>query len=87
MSAAIPVTLKLYASLGAYLPPGASRNEIALEVAEGTTIKELLDAHSVPRESCHLVLLNGVFQSPAVRASVRLEAGDALAVWPPVAGG
>lgn len=87
MSATIPVTLKLYASLGAYLPPGASRNEIVLEVAEGTTIKDLLDARSVPREACHLVLLNGVFQPPAARAGVRLKAGDALAVWPPVAGG
>lgn len=81
------VTLKLYASLGAYLPPHAERNEAAIEVAEGTSIKDLLDAHNVPRESCHLVLLNGIFQAPAMRGAVKLKPGDAVAVWPPVAGG
>ncbi|MFM9941871.1 MAG: MoaD/ThiS family protein [Hyphomicrobiaceae bacterium] len=81
------VTLKLYASLGAYLPPHAERNEAPIEVGEGTSIKDLLDRYQVPGESCHLVLLNGIFQAPAVRAHVVLKPGDAVAVWPPVAGG
>ena len=81
------VTLKLYASLGGFLPAGAERNMIDLEVPEGTTIRALLDNYSVPPQSCHLVLLNGVFQPPATRTSVQLKPGDALAVWPPVAGG
>jgi sulfur carrier protein ThiS len=81
------VTLKLYASLGVYLPAHAERNEAKVEVAEGTTIKDLLDRHKVPRESCHLVLLNGIFQAPAVRGQKTLAPGDAIAVWPPVAGG
>jgi sulfur carrier protein ThiS len=81
------VTLKLYASLGAYLPQHAEYNAAPVDVAEGTSIKDLLDAHNVPREACHLVLLNGIFQAPAVRAQVKLKAGDAVAVWPPVAGG
>jgi molybdopterin converting factor small subunit len=81
------VTLKLYASLGQYLPEGASRNEIPLEIAEGTSIWALLDAHHVPRGSCHLVLLNGHYQAPAARDEAKLKNGDAVAVWPPVAGG
>lgn len=81
------VTLKLYASLGQYLPANAARNEARIEVADGLTIRELLESHQVPREACHLVLLNGVFQPPAKRAEVRLKDGDAVAVWPPVAGG
>lgn len=83
----IPVTLKLYASLGVFLPPGASRNEAIVSVAPGTSIWDLIDRHNVPRASCHLVLLNGHFQPPPSRASVTLRAGDAVAVWPPVAGG
>ncbi len=81
------VKLKLYASLGAYLPAHAERNEAAVDVGDGTTIKELLDRYNVPRESCHLVLLNGIFQAPAVRGAVKLKPGDHVAVWPPVAGG
>lgn len=81
------VTLKLYASLGTFLPEGAERNMIDLDVPEGTTIRSLLDHHNVPPQSCHLVLLNGHFQPPATRTAVELKDGDALAVWPPVAGG
>jgi sulfur carrier protein ThiS len=81
------ITLKLYASLGQYLPPGAQRNEAVVEVVEGTTIWDILDAHNVPRGSCHLVLVNGHFQPPAARGITLLKPGDAVAVWPPVAGG
>lgn len=81
------VTLKLYASLGTHLPVGAERNEASVEIPEGATIWDLIDAHNVPRASCHLVLLNGHFQPPSSRGSIALKPGDAVAVWPPVAGG
>ena len=81
------VTLKLYASLGQYLPGHAERNEAIVEASDGTTIGQLLARHKVPPEACHLVLLNGIFQPPARRSEVRLQNGDAVAVWPPVAGG
>ncbi len=81
------ITLKLYASLGAFLPSGADGNVAAVEVPDGTSVLELLDLYKVPREHCHLVLVNGVFQAPASRASARLTAGDHVAAWPPVAGG
>lgn len=87
MNMVMQVTLKLYASLGVHLPPGAARNEAKVDVPDGTTIWGLLDAHNVPRAACHLVLVNGHFQAPAVRDSVVLKPGDAVAVWPPVAGG
>lgn len=81
------MTLKLYASLGRYLPEGARQNEASIDVPDGTTITEVLDRYHVPREACHLVLVNGVFQAPSTRATTALKDGDALAVWPPVAGG
>ena len=81
------VTLKLYASLGVYLPDGAERNQADVEGGGGTTIRQLRDQLNVPPQACHLVLLNGLFQPPGVRGGVKLKAGDAVAVWPPVAGG
>jgi len=33
------------------------------------------------------VLVNGVFVQPADRLSRRLNEGDVLAIWPPIAGG
>ena len=81
------ITLKLYASLGSFLPPGAERNAIELDVNNGATIAEVLAQQQVPRETCHLMLVNGNFAPPAAADGKQLAEGDTLAVWPPVAGG
>ena len=81
------VRLKLYATLAKYLPAGAKRNEIELAVDDGTSVLDLLTAHNVPMEACHLILVNGVFSPPANAANASLTEGDTVAVWPPVAGG
>jgi sulfur carrier protein ThiS len=81
------ITLKLYASLGDYLPPGAKDNRLELEIRETDTVQTVLERHQVPPRLTHLVLVNGVFVPPAERAERRLAAGDQLAVWPPIAGG
>ena len=81
------ITLKLYASLGPFLPPGADGNIAVVDVPDGTSVLALLDRFKVPREHCHLVLVNGVFQAPSARATKQLQAGDHVAAWPPVAGG
>jgi len=81
------IRIKLYALLGKYLPPNAEKNEADLEVAEGTTTVQILASLKVPEEDCHLVLINGVYVAPSERSTQALEEGDALAIWPPVAGG
>ena len=47
----------------------------------------LLNAHNVPREACHLLLVNGVYSPPATADDIALKEGDTVAVWPAVAGG
>ena len=81
------IQLKLYASLGQYLPADARKNEIEVEAQSHITVGELLRRYTVPDEMCHLVLVNGKFVSPEDRNGRSLKDGDALAVWPPVAGG
>lgn len=81
------VTFKLYALLGKYLPPAAHKNEVELDIDEGTSAADLLRRYNVPEEMCHLVLINGSFVPPGARETAHLQDGDALAVWPPVAGG
>ena len=81
------IQLKLYASLGQYLPDEAKKNEIEIEAQSGATVGVLLRKFTVPDEMCHLVLVNGKFVSPGDRDTLILKDGDALAVWPPVAGG
>ncbi|MCB1787419.1 MAG: MoaD/ThiS family protein [Chromatiaceae bacterium] len=81
------VHLELYAALMRYLPPGADRHRVTVDIEPGATAHDLLDRYKVPREQAHLVLRNGVFLQPAERDGLALAEGDLVAAWPPVAGG
>lgn len=81
------ITLKLYALLGRFLPPGARDNQVDLDVADGTTVAQVFRDNNVPAEHCHLVLVNGAYVAPSERDARALADGDVLAAWPPVAGG
>ena len=82
------VALKLYASLADHLPPEARRtNRLELELPPDTTIADVIRERNLPPKLCHLVLVNGHYIAPADRGSRRLQQGDELAIWPPIAGG
>ncbi|MBK9021132.1 MAG: MoaD/ThiS family protein [Sulfuritalea sp.] len=83
-----PVTFKLFATLQDYLPPeGKKTNALSLELAEETTVDQLIKRFSLPEKLVHLVLIDGTFVPPSERAGRILRDGETLAIWPPVAGG
>lgn len=79
--------VKLYASLKPYLPEGTAKNEADIEIPEGASVQSVLDSFNMPEGLYKLVLVNGVFIPPEVRANRGFVESDILAVWPPVAGG
>jgi molybdopterin converting factor small subunit len=81
------ITFKLYATLSDYLPAGQRHNMVELDIDPATTIGDLIERFNLPKKLVHLVLVNGVYVEPSQRMARTLEAGDALAIWPPVAGG
>ncbi len=85
------IRVKLYASLGKYLPEGIAEgptgNEADMDVDDGATISGIFGSLDVPDDLCHLVLVNGVFIAPGERDGYELSEADHLAVWPPIAGG
>ncbi len=83
----VDVTVKLYASLASYLPRDAARNVAKVGCRPGATVQDLLTDLSLPQKSCHLVLVNGLYVAPDDRSGTKLKDGDAVAVWPPIAGG
>ncbi len=78
------VQVKLYASLGKYMPQAELvKGKDCVEVGEGTTIKALLENLGVPIETVKLIFLNGIH----AKETEVLKDGDRLGVFPPVAGG
>lgn len=81
------ITFKLYATLSDYLPAGQRHNAVELDIDSATTIGDLIERFRLPPRLVHLVLVNGVYIAPEQRLDRTLAPGDALAIWPPVAGG
>ena len=82
------ITLKLFASLTDYLPESSRyTNIVELEVAQAATIGQIIETYHLPPKLVHLVLVNGSYIAPELRATHVLLADDVLAIWPPIAGG
>lgn len=81
------ITVKTGGLLGKYLPPGGNGKQAELEVAEGATPIDVLRQLGMPLEKSYLVSLNGTALPKAERESRSLEAGDTLAIMPPLKGG
>ena len=82
------ITLKLFASLTDYLPVTSKyTNFVEIEVPDGATIAQITEPYHLPPALVHLVLVNGRYIAPELRAAEALGEGDVLAIWPPIAGG
>jgi len=81
------VTVKLYALLVKYLPGNAVDQTVEVEVPDGVSPHAVLAKFNVPPSECHLLLINGCFVTPGQRDNFAMKDNDALAVWPPIAGG
>jgi molybdopterin converting factor small subunit len=84
----IKITFKLFATLQDYLPVEAKKtNSLVLDLAEASTVAQVIERFNLPRKLVHLVLIDGTYVPPAERVGRVLREGETLAIWPPVAGG
>ena len=75
--------VKLYASLAKYLPKQPAGEPASLDLAEGTTVKGLLNQLGIPEKAVKLIFINSLH---ATEETV-IQDGDRLGIFPPVAGG
>jgi len=58
-----------------------------IELDEGATPDDLLDALALPEDEPYMTLVNGQSVAPGLRAGTRLNEGDKVIVFPPLKGG
>jgi molybdopterin converting factor small subunit len=78
------IEVKLFANLRKNLPPGSSGSKAKITLGEGATIETLIQHLHIPLELAQMVLVNGEQTREFDRP---LAEGDAVSIFPPVAGG
>jgi sulfur-carrier protein len=73
------IQIKLFASLGRYMPD----NSDAFPIDPGVTVQDLASGLGVPLESARLIFVNGQKRDLAAT----LSGGERVAIFPPVGGG
>jgi molybdopterin converting factor small subunit len=79
----VRVEVRLFATLGAYLPRGASRDSVVLDLPPGATVGVAMGALGIPGDLECLKVVNGLDAEP----DHPLADGDVVTVCPPLVGG
>lgn len=77
------VRVKLYASLRQYAPESSSGGSFEVDLPEGATLKDLIEALAIPEEEPRVNFVNGLTQP----LDYELKPGDEVGLFPPIAGG
>ena len=75
----VHITIKLFASLKKFTPVSSD----SYPVKSGTTVKQLLEALSVPEDEVKLVFVDGVKHD----LKFTLKGGERVGIFPAVGGG
>ena len=78
----IKIEIRLFATLSAYVP-GGEGNTATIELPDGATVGELVQTLAIPDDLPRITLVNG----RDVESEDRLNAGDIVSLFPPLAGG
>jgi molybdopterin converting factor small subunit len=79
----VKVEARLFATLAAYLPEEGDGRSATLELADGSTVQDVVRSLRIPDDMPFLAMLNG--RDAALDQP--LADGDVLSLFPPLAGG
>ncbi len=72
------VAVRFYADLNDFLPPDRRGRQFTLEVATGTTVKDLAESLGVPHTEIDVIMVNG----ESVDFTHQVDDGDRVGVYP-----
>ena len=77
------VMIRLHATLRKYLPAGAARNAVRLDLPDGATVAEAIERLGVPPAHAKMMVCGDQHLEPATV----LRDGQEVNLYPPLAGG
>ncbi len=77
------IDLLLYASLGKYLPEGATARQVTIRVPAGSNVRDLMHRCGIPESEVKLIFVDGVRGNP----DTVLAEHNRVGLFPPVGGG
>ena len=77
------VQVKLYANLRRYRPDLGHGEAAHLELPQGATLRDLLEALGIPEHETKQCFINAIIR----RSDHVLKEGDEIGIFPPIAGG
>lgn len=79
----ITLEVVLFATLRKYNPHGKSSDPFKMEMPEGSTVEDLLRELKIPPRESKQVFVNSLRQEK----EYKLQDGERVAIFPPIAGG
>jgi len=79
----VRVEVRLFATLGRYLPESSQTDSAFLEMPEGSTVADVASALGIPATLSRITLVNDAEADDGLR----LSPGDVVTLFPPLAGG
>lgn len=77
------IEVNLYATLKRYMKNETGGKSSAIDVEDGTCVKDMIQKLKIPADSVKLIFINGVH----AKVDTTLKDGDRLGLFPPVGGG
>jgi molybdopterin converting factor small subunit len=77
------IEVNLYATLKRYMENVTGGKSSAIDVEDGTCVKDVIQKLKIPADSVKLIFINGVH----AKVDTPLKNGDRLGLFPPVGGG
>jgi molybdopterin converting factor small subunit len=75
--------VKLFATFMEHLPEGTGLEGLTVDMASGTTLEEVYARFNLPEKVQKITLVNGIHQ----KESYKVQEGDVISIFPPIAGG
>jgi molybdopterin converting factor small subunit len=82
MADTVTISVKLFATLKRFLPPG-NTDGVSLTLTAGATVQDAIDALKIPREHAGMLVAGDTY----VEVNTPLTDGLQLNIFPPLAGG